>query len=857
MSEQGDLIGKRVGTSRYLHRDATVDIDEPSATAINQALTFAIGRGLIEWNVVRISLTDQEIAFLHYPSFEHDPFPSLSSSCLVKLGATPVITYRNFRNSLNPPILHRKELLLPMHDTRRSEWRRTTDEAEAIGLFDETSRIGFRQEWLRKIAERGYALVGDRFVPNGNSQGEGGSDLFVGTEIELVERHRTALSRSNLSAPVQSLLRFGVLTKTMTFLDYGCGRGDDLRGLVDHGYDGRGWDPHFASDAPKHPSDVVNLGFVLNVIEDSDERDQTLREAFKLAQSALCVAVMTEGSTVRAGTPYRDGYLTSRKTFQKYFSQTELKAYIESVLGRSAVLVAPGIAFVFSNDELEEKFRLERVRSSRVYIRNTLLPRSDRLTTPTRFSASAKFYQTHIGQIDTFWKLSLRLGRYPMHEEAAEFADLITAAGSLTKIVRLCQQNYDEDSLELARSERIEDLTVYFALQCFSQGIRTGALGGALKQDVKCFFGSLHTAQDAGAKMLRSIASVDVINDACQSAAQNGLGLYIQNQSLQVHTSLVSALPAVLRVYIGAASTIYGDVHSADLVKIHVNSGKLTLLEYDDFQAPLSYLRRRVKVHLRTQQIEVFEYNDRHEPTALLNKSEFLNEEYPEYSKLVAFDKKLARLRVLFSEYGPRRSELENLLTTERLQLAEYDLIPLTTVPDLDAPCGKNFSYRDLLFCGETALSSGLSNTPEKSESYNALHALAQNVLDPMIDYFGAIRLTYGFCSSCLAREIKRRGVGRIAPDLDQHSAHEVNRHGNLICERGGAAVDFIVDDEDMYAVAQWIKENLPFDRLYLYGRDLPIHISYGPQMTGQVTFVERHGNRTFPRSIGDFSKLA
>jgi len=33
-----------------------------------------------------------------------------------------------------------------------------------------------------------------------------------------------------------------------------------------------------------------------------------------------------------------------------------------------------------------------------------------------------------------------------------------------------------------------------------------------------------------------------------------------------------------------------------------------------------------------------------------------------------------------------------------------------------------------------------------------------------------------------------------------------------------------------MEEVANWIVENLPFDRLYLYGRNRPIHVSYGPE---------------------------
>ena len=76
--------------------------------------------------------------------------------------------------------------------------------------------------------------------------------------------------------------------------------------------------------------------------------------------------------------------------------------------------------------------------------------------------------------------------------------------------------------------------------------------------------------------------------------------------------------------------------------------------------------------------------------------------------------------------------------------------------------------------------------------------------LDPVIDYFGMIRLTYGFCSPELAREIP----GCIDPQRDQHAAHESNRLGNPVCPRLGAAVDFMVEDENMQEVAQWVVDN-------------------------------------------------
>jgi hypothetical protein len=57
-------------------------------------------------------------------------------------------------------------------------------------------------------------------------------------------------------------------------------------------------------------------------------------------------------------------------------------------------------------------------------------------------------------------------------------------------------------------------------------------------------------------------------------------------------------------------------------------------------------------------------------------------------------------------------------------------------------------------------------------------------VLDPVIEWFGMIRLTYGFCSPALARAIRARGGGPIDPKRDQHAAHEHNRLGNRVCER-------------------------------------------------------------------------
>ncbi|NMV12185.1 DNA phosphorothioation-associated putative methyltransferase, partial [Vibrio parahaemolyticus] len=112
-------------------------------------------------------------------------------------------------------------------------------------------------------------------------------------------------------------------------------------------------------DNDKVSSDIVNLGFVLNVIEDQDERLDALLGAWELADKFLVVSVMLANeSYIAQFKPYKDGVITSRNTFQKYYAQSEIKAYIERSLQEDAITVAPGIFYIFK-DKLEEQQYLQ------------------------------------------------------------------------------------------------------------------------------------------------------------------------------------------------------------------------------------------------------------------------------------------------------------------------------------------------------------------------------------------------------------------------------------------------------------------------------------------------------------------
>ena len=95
------------------------------------------------------------------------------------------------------------------------------------------------------------------------------------------------------------------------------------------------------------------------------------------------------------------------------------------------------------------------------------------------------------------------------------------------------------------------------------------------------------------------------------------------------------------------------------LVKIHIKSGKLTLMEFDGFdESPIPLLRRRIKVLVRRLHYEVFEYGSAAYPKpALYRKSRYLNEDYTGYAEQLTFDEILERFGVLEAEFWPTTSQ--------------------------------------------------------------------------------------------------------------------------------------------------------------------------------------------------------
>ncbi|NKN33467.1 DNA phosphorothioation-associated putative methyltransferase [Marichromatium bheemlicum] len=842
---------KVVAGQSYVLVDTLSLLDSESARRVARAEQLANVNRHCEFNLVRFDDEVSRVALLSYPELAEDPFPALRESWLVDL-ELETVSYRSYSDSLNPPILHRKELLFADDDPRRAKYAALTSACEVVGLFDDPRRIGYRRQWLALIRERGYRLEGHALVPLGNEESD--VDLEVSTEGRApwltgweASRHLTALVRYGFSAPIQSLARHGFLDGRHRLFDYGCGRGDDVRGLVENGLSAAGWDPYYAPDNPIASADLVNLGFVINVIEDFDERLEALTRAWSLAERLLVVSVMLSNQNDPRGERFRDGVMTQRGTFQKYYTQAEIKAFLEQVLDEEAIPVAPGVLYVFRDKDAEQRFLVDRYRSRRNRLRDPTVRPPDRVR--ARRDRAAEKYAAYQVPLERLWEQCITLGRWPDKSEVEDLIVLTEGFGSLPKALRFLEARHETEALEQAAASRTADLEVYFALQQFERRKPYSHLERGLQRDIKTFFGDYATAKTQATEQLFRIADIGAIEDACRAAAEHGLGWLEPGQSLQLHVSLVEQLPPLLRIYVGCAAVLYGDYRHADLVKIHIASGKVSLMRYDDFQGqPLPRLIERVKIKLRDLDIEYFAYGEDYEPPFLFYKSRTINEEFPNYPEQLAFEQALEDLGLFdLTGYGPLPALFQETLARHRWTIVGFELVRAQTIPELDDPCGRFLSFRQLIECGETQASTGLANLPKQLESYNALQELAEQVLDPVIDYFGMIHLTYGFCSPELAKAIP----GRIDSKRDQHAAHERNRLNDPLCVRLGAAADFLVEDESMLEVAQWIVANTPFDRLYIYGDDLPIHVSYGPNQDRQIVrMVPSKSGRLVPRVI-------
>ena len=624
-------VGKHLPEAIYLHKDALSALPEDLQNFI-PAVAKALSLDDENWDLVKLFKKEFRLSLLSYPDFYTESYPALKQSLNVDLSKLKhKIT--KYDNTDNPPILHRKETMVLSDNEYYQQFQDITTEGENAGLYENTRIIGFKKSWENVIKSKGYELVDGRLfrssaIPKIHSETD-------------IDRHKTAIVRHGLSAPMKLLAKHGFLSGDYSIFDYGCGRGDDLRELEAHGLDAIGWDPNFAPDNDKSISDVVNLGFVLNVIEEQDERLEALLGAWELSNKLLVVSVMIANeSYVSQFKPYKDGIITSINTFQKYYYQAEIKGYLERSLQEDVITVAPGIFYIFK-DKIEEQIYL----GNKYKRQHVWEQRTSPITLDTKEKLKLVIAQ-HEALFQQFWHKCLELGRPPANDEFDESEQIRNLIGSHKKVFELLKDVYPLAEFEIAKTERIEDILLYLSMELFEKRKPYIHQPDSFKRDIKALFGNYQQARETAKELLYSISDTQLIEEQCVIAHQQlDASLLNEGHSLIFHKDYLHDLPLSLRVYVGAALQMYGEIDDdIDLIKIHITSGKLTLTAYDDFTKAVPFLVERIKIKMADQDIDFFDYVEEAKRPPLLNKHLFLPESHQQYKKQLSFDKRLAKL---------------------------------------------------------------------------------------------------------------------------------------------------------------------------------------------------------------------
>jgi len=411
------------------------------------------------------------------------------------------------------------------------------------------------------------------------------------------------------------------LDPTLSVFDYGCGRGDDLRNLVSMGYRAYGWDPTHRPGGDRAPADVVNLGYVVNVIENPQERAETLRAAWQLAKRLLVVSSRLRwDARDLAGRPLGDGLITRTGTFQKFYEQTELSAWIEQMLGVQPLAAAPGIFYVFRDPTDAQQFLATRVYSYRPRVQ--IDPHAT--------------YDAHKELLAPLLAFLSDHARSPRVGEMAGDHEVVIheVFGSLGRAVRLIRQVTNDAHWDQVAIQRRSELLIYIALSRFGQRPRYSQLGPTLAADIRVLFGTYQSACIQADRLLLACGDSALIYVSARNSAvgkQTPTGIY-------VHRSALGELPPVLQVYEGCARALSGTIEHANLIKLSIAQQQVSYLSYPRFDRDAHpTLAASITVNLKRLSVDWRDYSRSDNPPLLHRKEEFIGRDDPRrelYAKL-------------------------------------------------------------------------------------------------------------------------------------------------------------------------------------------------------------------------------
>ena len=435
-------------------------------------------------------------------------------------------------------------------------------------------------------------------------------------QVLAQNRSKTAINRTDFSRPIKTAITDRLIGPQVTVFDFGCGLGDDVRYLNLQGIKSWGWDPEYRPDGKRGHAEIVNLGFVANVIEDVEERGECLRDAWSYADKALIVSarLASQAANFVAVSEYRDGFVTSIPTFQKLYEQNGLKDWIEGELSEPAIAAGPGTFYIFRNGADRIGFLASRYR------------RSTKMVLPTAQSTIEE-HKDLLQPLVEFFEVR---GRAPGDDELPCSDQIRDRFGSLQRALRLLQGGYDPEEWKRVLIARGQDLLLFLALARFDGRPRFGQLPMTVRRDIKSLFSSYTRACEEADTALLAVGDMRRIQRA---ANRSEVGKCTQS-AIYVHKSALDALPPLLRLYEGCARRYVGRVDQANIVKLHTDEPIVSYLSYPDFEIdPHPALARSLTVHLQTFKLRERDYNTSRNPPILHRKENFIASDHPLHAK--------------------------------------------------------------------------------------------------------------------------------------------------------------------------------------------------------------------------------
>ncbi|MGX7761016.1 DNA phosphorothioation-associated putative methyltransferase [Streptomyces angustmyceticus] len=439
------------------------------------------------------------------------------------------------------------------------------------------------------------------------------------SRLPTVERHLTAIGRADLSAPVRQALADRQLATGRSVLDYGCGRGADVRALQRLGCTVDGWDPFFRPGGRIEPADVVLLTYVLNVIEDPAERRVTLSKAWELATSVLVVSARLtwEKSKVR-GENFGDGLLTSRRTFQHLFGPSELRTYVEEVTGARVVSAAPGVVYVFKDETARLAFLAQRVVPDAEWLASE--------DTTTAIAALVDYVE--------------RRGRPPRLDETPRATAELLAQFKSGELKRLVRESADPGTVAEGAKRTTLNTLLYLAVELFNGRGPFGSLPLSVQMDVRSFFSSYREACRRSDRLLLKLRDDGYVRDAMNASLVGKL----TPTALYVHRRAIDRMPTVLRLYEHCASIAAGRPQEWAIAKLRHQGRAVSWLDYPDFDRdPHPRILTSYLVDLHSLEASQTSYSHSANRPLLHRKHEFLapdDPDVPRYQRLTEAEAK-------------------------------------------------------------------------------------------------------------------------------------------------------------------------------------------------------------------------